>query len=66
MNARTNSVVAIYNSHTEAEAVKELEKSGFEMKKLSIFGNDYHVEEANKSHEILKVSTATETNVHKK
>jgi hypothetical protein len=37
MNSKTNSVVAIYNSHTEAEAaVKELEKSGFDMKKLSV------------------------------
>ena len=46
MNTKTNSVVAIYNSHTEAEeAVKELEKSGFDMKKLSIIGKDYHAEE---------------------
>jgi len=46
MNTKTNSVVAIYNTHTEAEeAVKELEKSGFDMKKLSIIGKDYHAEE---------------------
>jgi hypothetical protein len=33
--AKSNSVVAIYGSHTEAEAaVKELQKSGFDMKKL--------------------------------
>ncbi len=41
-----NSCVAIYNTHTEAEgAVKELQKSGFDMKKLSIVGKDYHTEE---------------------
>jgi len=41
-----NSVVGIYNTHTEAEtAVKELQKSGFDMKKLSVVGKDYHTEE---------------------
>jgi uncharacterized membrane protein len=41
-----NSVVAIFNIHTEAEAaVKELQKTGFDMKKLSIVGKDYHSEE---------------------
>ena len=41
-----NSVVGIYNVHTEAEtAVKELQKSGFEMKQLSVVGKDYHTEE---------------------
>jgi len=41
-----NAVVALYNSHTEAEAaVKELQKSGFDMKRLSIVGKDYHTEE---------------------
>ena len=41
-----NSVVAIYPSHTTAEAaVKELQKSGFDMKKLSIVGRDYHTDE---------------------
>ena len=39
-------VVAIYDSHKEAEeAVKELQKSGFNMKQLSILGRDYHTEE---------------------
>jgi len=38
--------VAIYNSHPEAEdGVKALQKSGFDMKKLSIVGKDYHTEE---------------------
>ncbi len=41
-----NSVVAIYGTHTEAEdAVKELQRGGFDMKKLSIVGKDYHTEE---------------------
>jgi hypothetical protein len=41
-----NSVVAVFNIHPEAEAaVKELQKSGFDMKKLSIVGKDYHSEE---------------------
>lgn len=38
--------VAIYPTHQEAEsAVKALEKSSFDMKKLSIVGRDYHTEE---------------------
>jgi hypothetical protein len=41
-----NAVVGIYKMHTEAEAaVKELQKSGFDMKKLSVIGKDYHTEE---------------------
>ncbi len=41
-----NSAVSIFNTHTEAEdAVKELQKAGFEMKKLSIVGKDYHSDE---------------------
>jgi hypothetical protein len=36
----------IYKSHIEAEAaVKELQQSGFDMKKLSIVGRDYHTDE---------------------
>ena len=43
---KSNSIVAIYPSHTAAEsAVKELQRSGFDMKKLSIVGRDYHTEE---------------------
>ena len=38
--------MAIYPSHTGAEAaVKELQQSGFDMKKLSIVGRDYHTDE---------------------
>jgi len=41
-----NSVVATYPSHLAAEAaIKELEKSGFDMKKLSIIGRNYHTDE---------------------
>jgi uncharacterized membrane protein len=41
-----NSVVAIYTTHTEAEAaVKELQRSAFDMKKLSIVGRDQHTDE---------------------
>ena len=40
-----NAVVGIYETHEKAEeAVKELDKSGFDMKKLSIVGKDYHTE----------------------
>ena len=36
MNTKENAVVATYDTHTEAEeAVKELQRSGFDMKKLS-------------------------------
>lgn len=43
---KDNFVVAIYPSHTVAEAaIKELQRSGFEMKKLSIMGRDYHTDE---------------------
>ena len=46
MMTKNNAVVAIYKSHTEAEAaVKELQHSGFDMKKLSIVGRDYHTDE---------------------
>jgi hypothetical protein len=41
-----NAVVGVYESHEKAEnAVKELQKAGFDMKKLSILGRDYHTEE---------------------
>jgi hypothetical protein len=43
---KNNSIVAIYKSHAEAEtAVKELQQAGFDMKKLSIVGRDYHTDE---------------------
>ncbi len=41
-----NSVVAVFTSHDSAEAaVRELQQGGFDMKKLSIVGKDYHTEE---------------------
>ncbi len=41
-----NSAVAICNTHIEAEqVVKELQKSGVDIKKLSIVGRNYHSEE---------------------
>ncbi len=44
--AEKNAAVAIYTTHSEAEAaVKQLQQSGFDMKKLSIVGRDYHSEE---------------------
>lgn len=42
----TNSAVAVFHSHAKAEqAIHELQKSGFDMKKLSIVGKDYHTDE---------------------
>src|ERR1022692_416322 len=44
--SETNSVVAIYETHSQAEeAVKELQRAGFDMKKMSIVGKDYHTDE---------------------
>ncbi|MBI1762373.1 MAG: DUF1269 domain-containing protein [Acidobacteria bacterium] len=41
-----SAVVALYETHAEAEeAVRELQKSGFDMQKLSIVGKDYYTEE---------------------
>jgi len=41
-----SAVVAVYDTHKEAEeAVGELQRSGFDMQKLSIVGKDYHTEE---------------------
>jgi uncharacterized membrane protein len=41
-----NSVVAVFGAHEQAEeAVRELQKDGFDMKKLSIVGKDFHTEE---------------------
>ena len=44
--SESNSVVAIYETHSQAEeAVKELQRAGFDMKKMSIVGKDYHTDE---------------------
>ncbi len=42
----SNSVAAVFAQHSGAEkAVKELKDGGFDIKKLSIIGSDYHSEE---------------------
>lgn len=41
-----NAIVAVYDTHTEAEtAIRDLQKMGFDMTKLSIIGKDYHTDE---------------------
>ena len=46
MMSNTNSVVAVFQSHDQAEAaVRELQKDGFDMKQLSIVGKDIRTEE---------------------
>ena len=43
---KTNSVVAVYANHSQAEeALRAFQSTGFDMKKLSIVGKDYHTEE---------------------
>jgi uncharacterized membrane protein len=45
-STQEHSVVAIYETHTGAEAaLKELQKAGLDMKRLSIIGQDFHTEE---------------------
>ena len=44
--ADTSAAIAVYDEHSEAEdAVKKLQQSNFNMKKLSIVGKDYHTDE---------------------
>jgi hypothetical protein len=47
MDTRNESnCVAVFDRHQDAEAaIRELQKGGFDMKKLSIVGRDYHTEE---------------------
>ena len=41
-----NSIIAVYSDHADAEvAVKDLQKAGFDMKKLSIIGRDYETDQ---------------------
>lgn len=43
---KTDIAVAIYDSHAKAEtAVKALQRAGFDMKRISIIGRDYHTEQ---------------------
>lgn len=45
-NSEHHSAVAVFESHLQAEAaLKELQRCGFDMKRLSIVGKDYHTEE---------------------
>ena len=42
----TRAVIAVYNTHPEAEAaVNELQRAGFDVKKLSVVGKGYHTDE---------------------
>jgi len=42
----SNSTVAIFETHGQAEdAIDELKKSGFDLRRLSIIGKDFHTEE---------------------
>ncbi|MGD0417932.1 MAG: general stress protein [Terriglobales bacterium] len=44
--SKENSVVAVYRTHTEADqAVKELQRGGVDLHKLSIVGKGYHTDE---------------------
>jgi hypothetical protein len=44
--AQKNSLVSIFDQHTQAEsAIRELQKSGFNMKELSIIGKEYEMDE---------------------
>ena len=57
--SKANAGVVVLSTHTEAEdAVKELQRSGFDMKKLSIVGKDYHSEEHNVGHPDLQEAKA--------
>ena len=44
--SKTDSAVSVFETHDESEnAIRELQKSGFDMAKLSLIGKDYHTEE---------------------
>jgi hypothetical protein len=46
MSEKISSTVGIFHNHEDAEsAVKELQTAGYDMKKLSVIGKDYHTEE---------------------
>ena len=46
MITTNNTIVAIYGSHSEAEAaLQELQRSGFDMKEISVAACDYHNDE---------------------
>jgi hypothetical protein len=42
----TNAVIAVYATHGAADnAVKQLQRSGFDMRKLSVVGKDFHTDD---------------------
>jgi heat induced stress protein YflT len=42
----TNAVIAVYGTHGAADnAVKQLQRSGFDMRKLSVVGKDFHTDD---------------------
>jgi hypothetical protein len=44
--AQENAIVAVYATHADADlAIRALQQAGFDMKKLSIMGKDFHSEE---------------------
>lgn len=44
--SNSNTAVAVFHSHEKAEeAIRDLQKRGFDMQRLSIVGKDYHTEE---------------------
>ncbi|MCT7377862.1 hypothetical protein [Chelativorans salis] len=44
--AKEDAIIAVFESHEKAEEIiKDLQRSGFDMKKLSIVGKGYHSEE---------------------
>ena len=46
MSVKDSSAVGLFSAHQDAEnAVKELQRAGYDMKKLSVVGKDYHSEE---------------------
>jgi uncharacterized membrane protein len=46
MDMLKNSVIAMFDQHTQAEeGVKQLQEAGFNMQALSIVGKDYHTDE---------------------
>lgn len=43
---KENAIIAVYQTHSQAEeTIRELELSGYDMKRLSILGKGYHSEE---------------------
>lgn len=66
MSNNNSIVAAVYGTHTQAEqAVKELQRSGFEMKKLSIVAKNPHAEEQVVARVLIKGAHPTELDTHR-